>query len=85
MFPKSTLMINRARINYFEFITSLEDIDCDAAVARLYNHIDLDRIEGILDETPGLTPLQHRFYMTIIRARKEGILDVAFKRMEHRS
>ena len=85
MFPKSTLMINRARINYFEFITSLEDIDCDAAVARLYNHIDLDRIEGILDETPGLTPLQHRFYMTIIKARKEGILDVAFERMEHRS
>ncbi len=82
LFPKSTLMINRARISYYDYITSTENAECDAALAGLYKYIDLDRIEGILDETPGLTPLQHKFYMTMIKARKEGILDRAFEKME---
>ncbi len=82
LFPKFMLMINRVRISYYDFITSTENAECDAALAGLYRHIDLDRVEGILDETPGLTPLQHRLYMTMIKARKEGILDRAFEKME---
>lgn len=84
LFPKSTLMIDRARICYYEYITSLENYECDAALARLHRHIDMDRIEGILDDTPGLTPLQHRFYLTMISERKKGILDKAMDAMEHR-
>ena len=84
LFPKSTLMINKARINYRDFITSTDDYECDAAVARLYRHIDLDCIEGILDETPGITDLQKRFYLTMIGARKKGIIDVAMDKIENR-
>ena len=84
LFPKSTIMIDRARINYYEYITSLENIDCDAALAFLYNRIDMDRIERVLDETPGLTELQHDFYLTIIRERKKGIIDAAMDAMTRR-
>lgn len=84
LFPKSTLMIDRARINYYEFITSLENIECDAALARIYNHIDMDRIEEIIDETPSITPVQRRFYKTIIGDRKRVIIDNALESMEHR-
>lgn len=84
LFPKSTIMIDRARISYYEYITSLENAECDAAVAHLYRYIDMDRIEGILDDTPGITPLQHKFYLTMIKARKEGIIDKAFDTMCHR-
>lgn len=84
LFPKSTLMIDHARINYYDFITAADNIDCNAALAFLYKRIDLDAIEGILDDTPDLSPLQHRFYMTIIRARKEGIIDKAMDKIERR-
>lgn len=84
LFPRSTLMIDRVRINYYDFITSTDNVECDAALARLHSRIDMDRIERILDDTPGITDLQHRFYSTIIRARKEGILDRAFEKIESR-
>ena len=84
LFPKSTLMIDHARINYYDFITAADNIDCNAALAFLYKRIDLDAIEGILDDTPDLSPLQHRFYMTIIRARKEGIIAKAMDKIERR-
>ena len=84
LFPKSTLMIDHARINYYDFITATDNIDCNAALAFLYKRIDLDAIEGILDDTPDLSPLQHRFYMTIIKARKEGIIDKAMDKIERR-
>ena len=84
LFPKSTMKINGARIDYYDFMTSLENAECDAAVARLYRHIDLDRIDGIIDETPGITDLQREFYKTIIRARKEGIIDKTMNALENR-
>ena len=84
LFPKSTIMVDRARINYYDYITSLENIDCDAAVSFLYNRIDMDRIEGVLDATPGITPLQHRFYLTIIGERKKGIIDRAVDALERK-
>ncbi len=84
MFPRSTLMIDRARINYHDFITSADNAECDAALAGLYRFIDMDRIEGIVDETPGITDLQRRFYLTMIAARKEGIIDKAMDRIENR-
>ena len=53
-------------------------------VSFLYNRIDMDRIEGVLDATPGITPLQHRFYLTIIGERKKGIIDRAVDALERK-
>ena len=44
----------------------------------------MDRIEGVLDATPGITPLQHRFYLTIIGERKKGIIDRAVDALERK-
>lgn len=82
LFPRSTLMIDRARISYYEFITSLENYECDAALMNLSRFINMGVIESIIWSTPGLDDLQREFYLKIISARKEGILDVAVDRIE---
>lgn len=45
------------------------------ALERISERIDMDRIERLIDETPGLTELQRAFYLTMIQERKEKILD----------
>ena len=84
LFPKSTLMINRARINYYEYITSIDNADCDAALAYMSSRINMEKIGRIIAETPGLSEVQRQFYYTMIYARKTGIIDKAMDLLEHK-
>ena len=84
LFPKSTLMINRARINYYEYITSIDNAECDAALAYMSSRINMEKIGRIIAETPGLSEVQRQFYYTMIYARKTGIIDKAMDLLEHK-
>ena len=84
LFPKSTLMINRARINYYDYITSIDNAECDAALAYMSGRINMDKIGRIIAETPGLSEVQRQFYYTMIYARKTGIIDRAMDLLEHK-
>ena len=75
VFPTSAIMENGKKISYASYISSLENSDCNAALERISERIDMDRIERLIDETPGLTELQRAFYLTMIQERKEKILD----------
>lgn len=75
MFPTSAIMENGKKISYASYISSLENSDCNAALERISERIDMDRIKRLIDETPGLTELQRAFYLTMIQERKEKILD----------
>lgn len=75
IFPNSALKINNEKINYFNFISSDKYPDCTAALKRISSKIDLDKINRIIDETEYITDLQKTFYKTMLKARKEIILD----------
>ena len=75
VFPTSAIMENGKKISYASYISSLENSDCNAALERISERIDMDRIKRLIDETPGLTELQRAFYLTMIQERKEKILD----------
>ena len=75
VFPTSAIMENGRKISYASYISSLK---IRIAMRRLnvyLERIDMDRIERLIDETPGLTELQRAFYLTMIQERKEKILD----------
>ena len=55
--------------------------DCNQALERISARIDMARIETIIQQTPGLLPVQRDFYGIMIRARKEQILDCGMEQL----
>jgi hypothetical protein len=82
--PTSALAINNHRINYFDFISSLENEDCNAALARIVPRINEEVIESIIRETPFISDLDKTFFITALGARKERILDFSLQKLQER-
>lgn len=80
--PTSAIMINGKKIRYFDFISSLQNENCNLALKRIVPRIDMARIQKIIDGTPFLSNLQRQFYSTMLAARKERILDFSLKALE---
>lgn len=73
--PTSAIQINGKRINYFKYISSLENEGCNAALRRIVPRIDMEKIKDIVNQTPYISDLQKTFYITMLTERKERILD----------
>jgi len=73
--PTSGIKQNGQKINYFDFISSLEYPDCNTALKRMLPRIDMNKINSLIDNTPYISELQKTFYKTMLRERKEKILD----------
>ena len=79
--PTSAIKDNNSRINYYRYISSLSDRDCNAALKRITPKIDLKKIESIIEETPFISELQKKFYKTILKERFERIIEPSFKKL----
>ena len=77
-FPSSAIFNNGKRINYFEFISSNFNKDCTRALLHIQPKINLNEINKIIDEIECITDLEKKFYKTIIKERKEKIIDYCF-------
>lgn len=79
--PLSGIRLNGQKIRYFDFISSLEYEDCNNALKRMVPKMDMEKIYRIVDETPYITELQKRFYKTMLKERKEKILDFSLNKL----
>lgn len=79
--PTSSIELNGKRINYFDFMNSLQNDDCSKAVLRIQPRIDMKKIEEIIRNTPGLTALQYDFYLLMLNFRKELIIDEVYNKI----
>lgn len=82
VFPNSAIKINKAKINYYEFINSLENKNCNEALKRIYPRIKMDEILEIVDNTPGIGNTRKLFYKVMINQRYEKILKPAFEKLK---
>ena len=82
--PTSAIQMNKHRINYFDFLASLNNEDCNEALKRIMPKIQMDQIYEIINTAPGITDLQSRFYKQILKERKERILDYAYNKLLQR-
>ncbi len=73
--PTSAIRLNNKKIKYFEFISSLQNRDCNLALERITSRIDMTQIGKIVENTPLISDLQKQFYITMLARRKELILD----------
>ena len=82
IFPNSALKINDKKINYFKYISSLENEDCNDALRRMFPRINLDVINSIIDATEYISDVRKEFYKKIIKLRYDNILRVSFEMLK---
>ena len=83
VFPTSALKINDKKINYFEYISSLENEECNDALFRIFPKIELEKINKIIDETPFISNVRKDFYNKIIQMRYEKILEYSYEKLRN--
>ena len=80
-FPTSALKISDKKINYFNYISSLENEDCNNSLLKLVPKIDLEKINKIIEETPFISNIRKEFYKKIIQMRYEKILRYSYEKL----
>ena len=83
VFPTSALKIQDKKINYFQYISNLENDDCNKALLRIYPKINFIEINKIIDETPYISGIRKEFYKKIIYLRYEKILKYSYNKIKN--
>lgn len=81
-FPTSAIKENDKKINYFDYITSLKNKDCNQALLRMTPLIDLEKINQIIEETPSISEVRKEFYKKIIKERYTKIIKNSYEKLE---
>ena len=63
----SAIRNNGARIKYYEFITNLETEDCNEALMRMYDKIDLNMIFELIDGIDIITEIRKNFIKMLLK------------------
>lgn len=84
IFPTSALKNNDKKINYFDFISTLENEECNQALLRMYPRIDMKKIEEIIDNIPAITKIRKEFYKKILKLRYEKILKFSYDKLTNK-
>lgn len=81
-FPTSAIKLNDKKINYYDFISSLEYSDCNDALKRIAPRINLVDIDKLIDNIDCISDLQKEFYKQYIKNRYEKIILNTYKSIE---
>jgi hypothetical protein len=81
VFPTSSIEEDGKKISYFEFIASMKNPDCMAALKRVFARINIEKISTIINETPTLLEVQKEVYTAIISERKAKIIDHSMEQL----
>lgn len=79
IFPTSAIINNSKKMNYFEYISSLENEECNNALQRIMRKIDMEKIYSIINKAPDISEIQKDFYKIMISERKAKILDYSME------
>lgn len=79
IFPNSALKHDGRKINYYDFIHSGRNEDCNHALLRIFPKISLVKINDIIQEMPMISTERKEFYRVMIQARYNQILAPAFQ------
>lgn len=81
VFPTSALKIDGKKINYFDYISSLKNEDCNKALLRMFPKINIEKINNIIEETLVISSVRKEFYKKIIKLRYEKILEYNYNKL----
>lgn len=81
VFPQAALLLdNGEKANYKNFIGSLSNPDCTAALLRIFPRIDMDMVNKVISNNPDLTDTRKFFYTAMLGIRYDRILKPAYNK-----
>lgn len=83
-FPTSAIKYQGKKINYYDFLSSMEYKNCIEALVRMLPKIKLNEINELIDKESYLTVIQKKFYKYYIAQRYEKILLSVFRATKER-
>lgn len=81
--PTSAITENGKRINYYDYIYSLKNPDCNEALKRLIGKIDMEKIKKEIDEMPLISNIRKEFYKVMLEKRFKEILKKSYEKLEN--
>jgi len=73
-FPTSQIKHHGEKSSYYEIISSLAFEECNKALVRITERVDLKKINKLIDRVEGISDLRKEFYKTMLEQRFEKIL-----------
>ena len=72
----SCIKENGKKINYMSYIKSMKNRECNMAIQRIFQKINIEDINQFIEKTEGITLIRKKFYKEIINARYEILKSV---------
>lgn len=76
----SCIKENGRKINYMSYISSMKNEECNEAIKRIFNKIDMDKIDEFINEIPSMSNIRKEFYKKIILYRYK-IIEETYKKL----
>jgi hypothetical protein len=81
VYPTSALQQDGKKINYAQFLAETERGECRRALSEIGGRVDLRQINAVIDDTPYISDVHKLFLKTMVKERKERIIDKALERV----
>ena len=72
----SCIKENGKKINYIAYIKSKKNEECNKAICRIFEKIDIDKINKFIDEIPYMSTIRKEFYKNIIELRYDILKEI---------
>lgn len=80
-FPTSAIKLDDRKLNYYDFLSSGRNEDCNEALQRMVPRINMSAINAFIDTVPYISDLQKDFYKVYLNARYEIMICPAYERV----
>ena len=72
----SCLKENGKKINYWDYLKSMKNEACNQAIVRIFEKIDLLKINSFIDGISCMSSIRKEFYQKILALRYEMLKDI---------
>lgn len=80
-YPTSQIKIENQKSSYYDVIYSTRYEECNKALKRVYNKIEIDKIYSIVDDIENISDIHKKFYKHMIKERYEKILKKSYYKL----
>ena len=80
-YPLSQIKIGNKKSSYFDVISSLKFDEINKSLIKIYEKIDMKKIEELIDDIHIISDTQKLFYKTLLKARYEKIIKYSYLKL----
>lgn len=80
-FPTSQILLNNKKSSYYDIINSLKYEECNKALMRIYERIDMAWVEHFIKKMNEISAVRKDFYTIMLQKRYEKMLYEPYKKL----